>query len=79
MLELTLWYIGLGLKKYLNYFNGLGLVSWYTWVTLEKYLDYLAFGLTSWYAGLVLEKHWNDLLNSDSFYYNQAGMPLEKS
>ena len=39
-LGLTLWYIGLGLEKYLNYLTGLGLIL-YVGVRLEKYSDYL--------------------------------------
>ena len=56
-LGLNLWYIGLGLKTYLNYLTGLGLILWYTRGSLETYLDYLGFGLISWYAGLGIEKH----------------------
>ena len=48
-LGLTLWYIGLGLKKYLSYLNGLGLILWYIEVRLEKYSDYLTgFELILW-------------------------------
>ena len=56
-LGLNLWYIGLGLKTYLNYLTGLGLILWYTRGSLETYLDYPGFGLISWYAGLGIEKH----------------------
>ena len=55
--RLTLWYIGLGLKKYLNYLIGCRLILWYNVVTLEKYLDYFGFRLILWYIGLRLEKH----------------------
>ena len=73
-LGLTLWYIGLGLEKYLNYLTGFGLISWYIRVTREKYSDYLTgFELILSYVGLGL-----NLLDSDLFYYNQAGMLLEK-
>ena len=51
-LGLTLWYIGHGLERYLNYLIGLGLVLWCIGVTLEKYSGYLTgFGLTLWYNG----------------------------
>ena len=56
-LGLNLWYIGLGLKTYLNYLTGLGLILWYTRGSLETYLDYLGFGLILWHTGLGIEKH----------------------
>ena len=78
-LGLTLRYIVFGLKKYLNYLSGIGLILWYTGVTLEKYLDYLTgVGLILWHIRLGLENTWTNSLDSDLFYYNQAGMLLEK-
>ena len=75
---LTSWYIGLGLKRYLNYLTWMGLILWYNGVRLKKYSDYLTgFGLILWYIGLGLEKHLTglpNLLDSNWFYYNQAGM-----
>ena len=56
-LKLTLWYIGLTLKKYFNYLTDIGLILWHIGVRLEKYLDYLGFGLILWYIGLGIEKH----------------------
>ena len=57
-LRLTLWYIRLGLEKYLNYLAGHGLILWYIGVRLEKYWDYFTgFELILWYIGLGLEKH----------------------
>ena len=40
-LRLTLWYIGLGLGKYLNCLSPLGLISRYIGLWLEKFPDYL--------------------------------------
>ena len=80
-LGLTLWYIGLGIKKQLNYLTGIGFVLWDSdciRVRLEKYLDYLGFELILWYIGVGLNTRIK-LLDSDWFYYNQAGMLLEKS
>ena len=56
-INLTSWYIGFGLEKYLNYITELGLILWYVGVRVEKYLEYLEFGLILWYIGFALEKH----------------------
>ena len=74
---LTLWWIALGVEKYLmNYLTELGLILWYIGIRLEKYSGYLAgFELILWYIRLGLKKYW---MNSDLFYYNQAEMLLEK-
>ena len=56
-LGLTLWYIGIGLKKYMSYYRGIGLISLYIRVKQKKYSDYFTeFGLISWYIGLGLKK-----------------------
>ena len=44
---LTLWYNGLGLRKYLNYLTGHGLI--FVGVRLEKLLEFPVFGLILWY------------------------------
>ena len=66
---LTLWYIGLGLKKYLNYHTGVRLILWNIGLGLTlKSLDYLTeLVLILSYSGLELKK-WID----------QEEMPLEK-
>ena len=57
-LGLTLWCVGLGLEKYLNYFTALGLILWLVGVRVENYWDYLTgFGLILWHIGLGLKKH----------------------
>ena len=75
-LGLTLWYIGLGPEGYLNYITLMELVLWY--IRLKKYSVYLSgIGLIL-ILDLDLKNTWTDLLDADWYYYNQAGILLEK-
>ena len=63
----------------MNYFAEIGLILWYIRVRIEKHLDYLTgFGLILWYIGLGPESTWTYWTDSDWFYYDQAGMMLQK-
>ena len=58
-LGLNLWYIGLGLEKYLSYLTGIGLTLWYLGARLGKYSDYFTgFGLILCIE-FGLEKHFD--------------------
>ena len=76
-LWLTLWYTGLGLAKYLNHLNVVGLIFIIYWKVHRLpnciWTDFMKYW--SW----DLKNTWTNLMDSHWFYYSQARILLEKS
>ena len=71
-------------KTIFNCLTELGLILWYTGVRLEKYSlsNWIWTGFMTFFFFFFLDSDlkntWTNLLDSDWFCYNQAGMLLEK-